>query len=630
MKAKFSRSLQANRRNRTILVALVAVLAVGAVGVGGTYAAKQARIGVLRKQMAALPAPLALNYVKSDYSPWSGVLTLQQVTVSPLAKDAAATPSSPAADDSLWTMGTLRLEPLSGGLARAGRVSLLDNRIGNGFWSALNFVPKDGAAADAAQAGSATAKSMDGKTLAVVKSWVFGDAPLAGNASWSYQMDKGAQQITLSDVLFENADGRLSLDQYQLDSAVTSNAGTAAVAVQLNNLRYASGDDVAAIEGATGEESQGTDGQGATNDQSDGQAEGQVMGKTPPSAEKDDPVKSLLKAGVSFKAVVSEPDMNTKITENLTLVAGPTVDSGTPFVVIDSITAVKKAAATNGGVEEASSTIKGLALAFEAVPGLADIPQEESLKKLTMDIMSKGTLDTNSQVGNYQFELGVRNQFGLNLQISLGNLSPQLTDKLQEMQLAGDNNNLQEVIGQVMGISLNQASVTYDDKSLLRLLINDAARERGLSVDQWVSQLSEKPNVLMARGKLPLLQQQWPAIEQFLRSPGTLSVALKPAAPTTFAAIAMQQQSGGNQALVEALGLQLVATPASLVEQQALPGAEPIPQQPATGAPAAPAGTAPVTAAPAAPAAPAASKPATAAPAPAPAAAPKANGGKTP
>ena len=630
MKAKFSRSLQANRRNRTILVALVAVLAVGAVGVGGTYAAKQARIGVLRKQMAALPAPLALNYAKSDYSPWSGVLTLQQVTVSPLAKDAAATPSVPATADSLWTMGTLRLEPLSGVLARAGRVSLLDNRIGNGFWSALNFVPKDGAAADAAQAGSATGKSMDGKTLAVVKSWVFGDAPLAGNASWSYQMDKGAQQITLSDVLFENADGRLSLDQYQLDSAVTSNAGTAAVAVQLNNLRYASGDDVAAIEGATGEESQGTDGQGATNDQSDGHAEGQVMGKTPPSAEKDDPVKSLLKAGVSFKAVVSEPDMNTKITENLTLVAGPTVDSGTPFVVIDSITAVQKAAATNGGVEEASSTIKGLALAFEAVPGLAEVPQEESLKKLTMDIMSKGTLDTNSQVGNYQFELGVRNQFGLNAQISLGNLNPQLTDKLQEMQLAGDNNNLQEVIGQVMGISLNQASVTYDDKSLLRLLINDAARERGLSVDQWVSQLSEKPNVLMARGKLPLLQQQWPAIEQFLRSPGTLSVALKPAAPTTFAAIAMQQQSGGNQALVEALGLQLVATPAPLVEQQALPGAEPIPQQPATGAPAAPAGTAPVTAAPAAPAAPAASKPATAAPAPAPAAAPKANGGKTP
>lgn len=617
MKAKFSRSLQANRRNRTILVALVAVLAVGAVGVGGTYAAKQARIGVLRKQMAALPAPLALNYTKSDYSPWSGVLTLQQVTVSPLAKDAAATPSAPADADSLWTMGTLRLEPLSGGLARAGRVSLLDNRIGNGFWSALNFVPKDGAAADAAQAGSATGKSMDGKTLAVVKSWVFGDAPLAGNASWSYQMDKGAQQITLSDVLFENADGRLSLDQYQLDSAATSTTGTAAVAVQLNNLRYASGDDVAAAEDDTAEESQGTDSQGAGNDQSDGQADGQLMGKTPPSAEKDDPVKSLLKGGVSFKAVVSEPDMNTKITENLTLVAGPTVDSGTPFVVIDSITAVKKAAATNGGVEEASSTIKGLALAFEAVPGLAEVPQEESLKKLTMDIMSKGTLDTNSQVGNYQFELGVRNQFGLNLQISLGNLSPQLTDKLQEMQLAGDNNNLQEVIGQVMGISLNQASVTYDDKSLLRLLINDAARERGLSVDQWVSQLSEKPNVLMARGKLPLLQQQWPAIEQFLRSPGTLSVALKPAAPTTFAAIAMQQQSGGNQALVETLGLQLVATPAPLVEQQALPGAEPQPQpqmqpqQPATGG------------APAAPAAPAASKPA-------PAAAPKANGGKTP
>lgn len=628
MKAKFSQRLQVNRRNRAILMAVVGVLAIGAAGVGGTYAAKQARIGVLRKQMAALPAPLALNYTKSDYSPWSGVLTLQQVTVSPLAKDAAATPSAPADADSLWTMGTLRLEPLSGGLARAGRVSLLDNRIGNGFWSALNFVPKDGAAADAAQAGSATGKSMDGKTLAVVKSWVFGDAPLAGNASWSYQMDKGAQQITLSDVLFENADGRLSLDQYQLDSAATSTAGTAAVAVQLNNLRYASGDDVAAIEGATGEESQGTDGQGASNDQSDSQADGQLMGKTPPSAEKDDPVKSLLKAGVSFKAVVSEPDMNTKITENLTLVAGPTVDSGTPFVVIDSITAVKKAAATNGGVEEASSTIKGLALAFDAVPGLAEVPQEESLKKLTMDIMSKGTLDTNSQVGNYQFELGVRNQFGLNLQISLGNLSPQLTDKLQEMQLAGDNNNLQEVIGQVMGISLNQASVTYDDKSLLRLLINDAARERGLSVDQWVSQLSEKPNVLMARGKLPLLQQQWPAIEQFLRSPGTLSVALKPAAPTTFAAIAMQQQSGGNQALVEALGLQLVATPAPLVEQQALPGAEPIPQQPATEAPVAPAGTAPVTAAPAAPAAPAASKPAPAAPAPA--AAPKANGGKTP
>lgn len=628
MKAKFSRSLQANRRNRTILVALVAVLAVGAVGVGGTYAAKQARIGVLRKQMAALPAPLALNYAKSDYSPWSGVLTLQQVTVSPLAKDAAATPSAPAADDSLWTMGTLRLEPLSGGLARAGRVSLLDNRIGNGFWSALNFVPKDGAAADAAQAGSATGKSMDGKTLAVVKSWVFGDAPLAGNASWSYQMDKGAQQITLSDVLFENADGRLSLDQYQIDSAATSSAGTPAVAVQLNNFRYVSGDDVAAAEGATGEESQGTDGQGATNDQSDGQADGQLMGKTPPSAEKDDPVKSLLKGGVSFKAVVSEPDMNTKITENLTLVAGPTVDSGTPFVVIDSIAAVNKPAATNGGVEEVGSTIKGLELVFESMPELSDLSPEESLKKLTLDIVSKGTLDTNSQAGSYQFDIAVQNQFRLNFQISLGNLSQQLTDKLQALQLSGDNNNMQEVIGQVMAITLNQSSLTYDDKSLLRLLINDAARERNLTADQWVSQFAEKPNVLMARSSLPLLQQQWPAIEQFLRSPGTLSVALKPAAPVTLAALAMQQQSGGNQVLVETLGLQLVATPAPLIEQQALPGAEPMPQQPATGAPAAPAGTAPVTAAPAAPAAPAASKPATAAPVPA--AAPKANGGKTP
>ncbi len=614
MKAKFSRSLQANRRNRTILVALVAVLAIGAVGVGGTYAAKQARIGVLRKQLAALSAPLVLDYKDSRYSPVSGVLKLHQVTLSPLAADGAATPNAEAAADSVWTLDTLRVEPLSGGLARAGRVSLIDNQIGNGFWQSLKISSRAEGAPAAAQAAASPTSNWNNKALGNLKKWVFGDAPLAGNASWSYQIDAGAKQIILSDVLFENADGRLSLDQYQIDSAATSSAGTPAVAVQLNNFRYVSADDAAA---AGVEETDSADGQAESN--------GELMSKTPPSAAKDDPVKSLLKIGLSAKAVVSNPDINTKLTEHVLVVAGPTIDSDKPLLSIESVTSVNKPAATNGGVEEVGSTIKGLELVFESMPELSDLSPEESLKKLTLDIVSKGTLDTNSQAGSYQFDIAVQNQFRLNFQISLGNLSQQLTDKLQALQLSGDNNNMQEVIGQVMAITLNQSSLTYDDKSLLRLLINDAARERGLSVDQWVSQFAEKPNVLMARSSLPLLQQQWPAIEQFLRSPGTLSVALKPAAPVTLAALAMQQQSGGNQVLVETLGLQLVATPAPLIEQQALPGAEPMPQQPATGAPAAPAGTAPVTAAPAAPAAPA---PATAAPVPA--AAPKANGSKTP
>lgn len=619
MKAKFSRSLQANRRNRTILVALVAVLAVGAVGVGGTYAAKQARIGVLRKQLAALSAPLVLDYKDSRYSPVSGVLKLHQVTLSPLAADTVSPSAGIIGNDTVnpenvWTLDTLRVEPLSGGLARAGRVSLIDNQIGNGFWQSLKISSSAEGAPAAAQAAASPTSNWNNKALGNLKKWVFGDAPLAGNASWSYQIDAGAKQIILSDVLFENADGRLSLDQYQIDSAATSSAGTPALAVQLNNFRYVSADDAAA---AGVEETDSADGQAESN--------GELMSKTPPSAAKDDPVKSLLKIGLSAKAVVSNPDINTKLTEHVLVVAGPTIDSDKPLLSIESVTSVNKPAATNGGVEEVGSTIKGLELVFESMPELSDLSPEESLKKLTLDIVSKGTLDTNSQAGSYQFDIAVQNQFRLNFQISLGNLSQQLTDKLQALQLSGDNNNMQEVIGQVMAITLNQSSLTYDDKSLLRLLINDAARERGLSVDQWVSQFAEKPNVLMARSSLPLLQQQWPAIEQFLRSPGTLSVALKPAAPVTLAALATQQQSGGNQVLVETLGLQLVATPAPLIEQQALPGAEPMPQQPATGAPAAPAGTAPVTAAPAAPAAPA---PATAAPVPA--AAPKANGGKTP
>jgi hypothetical protein len=603
MKAKFSRSLQANRRNRTILVALVAVLAIGAVGVGGTYAAKQARIGVLRKQLAALSAPLVLDYKDSRYSPVSGVLKLHQVTLSPVGVDGAATTSP----DAVWTLDTLRLEPLSGGLARAGRVSLIDNQIGNGFWQSLKISSGAEGASAAAQAGVSPTSNWNNKALGNIKKWVFGDVPLAGNASWSYQIDAGAKQIILSDVLFENADGRLSLDQYQIDSAATSSAGTPAVAVQLNNFRYASTDDAAA---AGAEETDNADGQAESN--------GELMGKTPPSAEKDDPVKSLLKIGLSAKAVVSNPDINTKLTEHVLVVAGPTIDSDKPLLSIESITSVNKPAATNGGVEEIGSTIKGLELVFESMPELSDLSPEESLKKLTLDIVSKGTLDTNSQAGSYQFDLAVQNQFRLNFQISLGNLSQQLTDKLQALQLSGDNNNMQEVIGQVMAITLNQSSLTYDDKSLLRLLINDAARERNLTVDQWVGEFAEKPNVLMARSSLPLLQQQWPAIEQFLRSPGTLSVALKPATPVTLAALAMQQQSGGNQVLVETLGLQLVATPAPLVEQQALPGAEPLPQQPVTGTPAAPAVTAPTPAAPA---------PATA---PAAVPAPKANGGKNP
>jgi hypothetical protein len=496
---------------------------------------------------------------------------------------------------------------LSGGLARAGRVSLIDNQIGNGFWQSLKISSGAEGVSATAQAGASPTSNWNNKALGNLKKWVFGDAPLAGNASWSYQIDEGAKQIILSDVLFENADGRLSLDQYQIDSAATSSAGTPAVAVQLNNFRYASADDAAAV-GV--EETDNADGQAESN--------GQLMGKTPPSAEKDDPVKSLLKIGLSAKAVVSNPDINTKLTEHVLVVAGPTIDSDKPLLSIESVTSVNKPAATNGGVEEIGSTIKGLELVFESMPELSDLSPEESLKKLTLDIVSKGTLDTNSQAGSYQFDLAVQNQFRLNFQISLGNLSQQLTDKLQALQLSGDNNNMQEVIGQVMAITLNQSSLTYDDKSLLRLLINDAARERNLTVDQWVGEFAEKPNVLMARSSLPLLQQQWPAIEQFLRSPGTLSVALKPAAPVTLAALAMQQQSGGNQVLVETLGLQLVATPAPLVEQQALPGAEPLPQQPVTGTPAAPAVTAPTPAAPA---------PATA---PAAVPAPKANGGKNP
>ncbi|MBM3602532.1 MAG: hypothetical protein FJX22_01955, partial [Alphaproteobacteria bacterium] len=256
MKSRFSQNMQSNRRNRRILLSTVAVAVVVAAGVGGCYAAKQARIGVLRKQLAGLSTPLTLDYQRARYSPVTGVLKLHQVALSP-----AGTPQG--ASDNVWIIDTVRLEPLEGGLARAGRVALLDNRISNGFWASLKLA----ASADSPTAAHQAISDHNSKMLLGLKNKVFGDDPLVGNASWAYRLEdggaNGAQKLTLTDGLLENADGQLGLDTLQIDESATNSLGTAATAVQLDNLHFVGSDDASApAAGNEDEESTSQQGQG--------------------------------------------------------------------------------------------------------------------------------------------------------------------------------------------------------------------------------------------------------------------------------------------------------------------------------------------------------------------------------
>jgi hypothetical protein len=189
-----------------------------------------------------------------------------------------------------------------------------------------------------------------------------------------------------------------------------------------------------------------------------------------------------------------------------------------------------------------------------------------------MNLNTQARLDTKAGTGSYRITADLKNMFGFDLQLNVGGISQQLIEKVAELQTMGkqpDSQKIGELVPLAMNLSLAQMNLTYKDQSLVQRLVAEAAKERGIDVDAWVAQFAASKQVLLARGAVPVLAQQWPAVEQFLRSPGTLTLSAKPAQPLPLMALVAQQQTAGAKGVMDALGLQLVATPLSAPAEKA-------------------------------------------------------------
>ena len=488
------------KRNTKLIGGGVVVVGVIVLGVAGFYGVKQSKIRILQGYLAKSSVPLNLTYQKSGYNLFSGIIELRGVALTPVVAGGG---------DNRWTVETVRLEPLMGGLSRSGRIALVNNQIAPGFW------PK------------AVPASANKEALARAQKLLANTSPMSGNLSLVYELNND-QLATLSEFQIDTADGKLGFDKLLLSPADASGRS-----LTLNNFRI----DIPA---------------GANNN----------------------PVAQIFESGMSFKlSVPTQTDPTVSVMQDFKVVAGPTAD-GAPLVTIAKATSINKIAATNAGVDESSLEILGMEFATTSVPKpqLALLLGDTSVKTISMNLNTQARLDTKAGTGSYRITADLKNMFGFDLQLNVGGISQQLIEKVAELQTMGkqpDSQKIGELVPLAMNLSLAQMNLTYKDQSLVQRLVAEAAKERGIDVDAWVAQFAASKQVLLARGAVPVLAQQWPAVEQFLRSPGTLTLSAKPAQPLPLMALVAQQQTAGAKGVMDALGLQLVATPLSVPAEKA-------------------------------------------------------------
>lgn len=174
---------------------------------------------------------------------------------------------------------------------------------------------------------------------------------------------------------------------------------------------------------------------------------------------------------------------------------------------------------------------------------------------------------TDGQMVLSQYDMTVDNGGTLGMTFDMGGYTPDFIKSMQDVSKkmaeapAGGDNSAQgmAMLGLMQQLTLNGASITFDDDSLTGKVLDFVGKQQGMSASDIANQAKAIVPFLTGQLNNPELATQIStAVNAYLDNPKNLEIAAEPAAPVPFAAIAAAGM-GNPLELTKTLGVTVTA-----------------------------------------------------------------------
>lgn len=204
--------------------------------------------------------------------------------------------------------------------------------------------------------------------------------------------------------------------------------------------------------------------------------------------------------------------------------------------------------------------IRGLAVDLNAMGDVKDAEGRDALKELGYQSVQANldyqcTFDDRTQTFDALVNLDVMDMGGLRYEMSIGGLGPLLSvaSSLGRGALEPSPEKLAALGIGALAMTVNRASLHYEDHSLMERAIAAEARKKGVTPEQITAGMLD--DIETQRREIPekAAQELFDAAAAFVRKPGVIGVVLKPESPATYAELGALALSGDYGGLVRRL-----------------------------------------------------------------------------
>lgn len=246
-----------------------------------------------------------------------------------------------------------------------------------------------------------------------------------------------------------------------------------------------------------------------------------------------------------------------------------TVDGKSVFSMEEAITTVALSE------DESTMTFEGSATGFKAdLSSVEDAKAKEAIEALQLanlqgELSMSGSWEVESgtiEIDDYSFD--VANVGKLSMALSMSgytlDLIKQMQEQTRQMQAQPQNEQAQQaaglaMLGLVQQMTLNSAQIRFDDAGITKRGFDYAGKTQGTDGAQMAQMVKGMLPLLLAQAKLGALQNEiTAAVNSYIDSPKSLTIAAAPASPVAFPMI-MGAAMGAPDTIPTVIGLKVTA-----------------------------------------------------------------------
>jgi hypothetical protein len=202
-------------------------------------------------------------------------------------------------------------------------------------------------------------------------------------------------------------------------------------------------------------------------------------------------------------------------------------------------------------------------------PKAKDTIQKLGMQTLEGEITMSGSWELASGTfGIEEFAFDFKDVGRLNIGLELSGYTLDFIKGMQEAMKASEANPNKEEANAALGMSMmglvqqltfNSASVTFEDASLTKKLLDFAGAEQGVTGDQMAQSLKGLVPIMIAQLNMPDLQNQISAaVNTYLDDPKSITISAEPENPVPFPMI-MGAAMGAPNTIPQVLGVTITA-----------------------------------------------------------------------